>query len=345
MTRCSKFRIASSFAAAIALAGCAATSETSVAVRAPFSFAVVGDLGYDAPFEPQLERVFEDINRTPLAFVVHLGDLASPRRACSDDVRATRLAQFKASAHPLIFTPGDNDWTDCHEQQTKVTTYTPDERLSNLRQTFFAGANTLGQQSFSVRRQSDGADAATARYRENVRWERGGVVFLTVHIVGSNNNRGRTPEGDAEFEHRTSANIKWLREGFRHATETNARAVIVLTQANIFFENTPVAGGREANPSGFTETREVVEELSTAFRKPVLFVHGDTHYFRVDKPFRGTRPKPTPSLENFTRLEGFGMPNHHWVQVTVEPDDPGVFTIRERIVRGNVFDRGSSPSR
>jgi hypothetical protein len=122
--------------------------------------------------------------------------------------------------------------------------------------------------------------------------------------------------------------------------------MIVFTQANIFFENTPVPGGKDANPSGFTDTRNAVEELSAAFKKPVLFVHGDTHYFRVDKPLgNGTRQKRTPPLENFTRLEGFGQPSHHWVQVTVEPDDPGVFTIRERIVRENILNRGSSALR
>jgi hypothetical protein len=344
MSGCFKICMAAAAAGAIALAGCATMSETSSAAR--FSFAVIGDLGYEEPFEPQLDRVLDEINRTPLSFVVHLGDLASPPRACSDEVRAKRLAQLKATAHPTIFTPGDNDWTDCHEQQTKVKTYTPDERLSNLRQMFFPGPNTLGQRTFALKRQSDSADASTARYRENARWEQGGVVFLTVHLVGSNNNRGRTAEADAEFVDRTSANIKWLRDGFRHAAETNARAVIIFTQANIFFDNTPVAGDRDANPSGFTETRNIVEELSTAFRKPVLFVHGDTHYFRVDKPLgNGTRQKRGQSLENFTRLEGFGQPNHHWVHVTVEPDDPGVFTIRERIVRGNILERGSSPSR
>ena len=190
-----KYGIAAACAVAIALAGCATTSETSGTGSERFSFAVIGDLGYEAPFEPQLERVLDDINRTPLAFLVHVGDLASPPRACADETRARRLAQLQASAHPSILTPGDNDWTDCHEAQTKVTTFTPEERLTNLREMFFAGRTTLGQRSFALQRQSDSTDPDTAEYRENVRWSRGGVVFLTLHIVGSNNNRGRTPSG------------------------------------------------------------------------------------------------------------------------------------------------------
>ena len=46
-----------------------------------------------------------------------------------------------------------------------------------------------------------------------------------------------------------------------------------------------------------------------------------------------------PSLENFMRLETFGTPNHHWVHVTVDANEPRVFTIRPRIVAANVVKR------
>jgi hypothetical protein len=47
----------------------------------------------------------------------------------------------------------------------------------------------------------------------------------------------------------------------------------------------------------------------------------------------------SPSIENFTRLETFGTPNHHWVEVSVNPNDPNVFSIRQRIVAANVVKR------
>ena len=69
-----------------------------------------------------------------------------------------------------------------------------------------------------------------------------------------------------------------------------------------------------------------------------MLVHGDSHFFRIDKPlgYRRGRGPLTPQLENFTRVETFGAPNHHWVQVFVSADDPNVFTFRPRIVDGNV---------
>ena len=329
---------ASLTAALLALSGCGAL-PTDGSSQEPLSFAVIGDLGYLPQYEPQLDRVLAELNAARLAFVVHLGDLATPRYACTDEVRAKRLAQFEASAHPLVFTPGDNDWTDCHEGPG-VKGFDPDERLANLRQVFFAGPKTLGRRTFPLARQSDASDPATARYRENARWSMGGVLFVTLHIVGSNNNRGRTPAADAEYADRTQANIKWLREAFQRARAENARAVMILTQANIFFDG---SRGKEPDPSGFAELRTVLEREVIDFGRPVVFFHGDTHNYRIDKPLgRRTGKQPLPSLENFTRVEGFGQPNHHWVHVTAERDDPTVFTFRQRIVPGNVVDRRST---
>ncbi len=74
----------------------------------------------------------------------------------------------------------------------------------------------------------------------------------------------------------------------------------------------------------------------------VLF-HGDSHYFRVDKPLKyygEARLGNARAVENFTRAEGFGQPNHHWVHVTVDPSDPQLFTIRQRIVEKNIYTGG-----
>ena len=67
-----------------------------------------------------------------------------------------------------------------------------------------------------------------------------------------------------------------------------------------------------------------------AFEPPVVLVHGDTHYFRLDKPLfhaGGTR-----SLDHFTRVETFGTPNGHWVRATIDPADPQVFQFRPELV-------------
>jgi hypothetical protein len=54
------------------------------------------------------------------------------------------LVQFNALPHPLIYTPGDNEWTDCHEGRN-VAGLDPLERLAKLRTVFFQGERSLGQ--------------------------------------------------------------------------------------------------------------------------------------------------------------------------------------------------------
>ena len=64
-----------------------------------------------------------------------------------------------------------------------------------------------------------------------------------------------------------------------------------------------------------------------AFAKPVVLAHGDSHYMRMDKPYmRLQRSAAEPAIENVTRVVTFGAPHHHWLHVTVEADDPNVFS-------------------
>jgi hypothetical protein len=306
-------------ALSLVLAGCASGPQVS--------FAIIGDMGYRASEEPLLENVLREVNAAPLAFVVHVGDLGSPLAgSCTDELLAKRLAQFQASAHPLIYTPGDNEWTDCHDGQG-VKGGNPLQRLPVVRGMFFKDGQSLGQRKLPLVRQS-------GTYPENARWELGGVTFLTLHVVGSNNGLGRTPDGDEEHAKRRDATLAWLREGFADAKATAARAVMVILHANMYPELPPFPGEGPKQPSGFAEVRAALEKEARAFGRPVVLVHGDSHYFRVDKPLMIRRAGGAP-LASFTRIEGFGSPFHHWVHVSIDPRDPEVFVVRPRIVEAN----------
>jgi hypothetical protein len=316
-----------------ALATLAAGIPLPAAAQAPapdFTFALIGDLGYPASEEPPLARVLADIDRDEaLRFTVHVGDLASAKRAATDELLARRLAQFKASAHPFIYTPGDNEWTDCHPPT--VPGGDPLTRLAKVRSMFFEGESALGRRTFPLIRHS--RDSAFATYRENARWDINGATFLTLHVVGSNNGLGRAPDGDAEYAERNKANLAWLQQGFAHARATGARAVMVLMQANLFVDYNPFPG-KPKEPSGLADTQALLEKETAAFGRPVVLVHGDSHYFRIDKPMSPRRGGPI--MENFTRVELFGSPYHHWVHVTADANDPNVFTFRPRMVPANI---------
>jgi hypothetical protein len=321
---------------AVLLAGCAAAP-------ARFEVALIGDQQYGAASEKEFPALMADIDRSEVAFVVHVGDFKAATVPCDDELFLVRKAQFDASRHPLILTPGDNDWTDCH--QSKARPYEPVERLTRLREVFYPDDQSLGRRRLTVQRQG----GSYSKYRENARWSYGGVLFATLHIVGSNNNRGRTPEQDAEYRERTAANLAWLKEVFAAAKQEGAKGVALFTQANPRFEFV-FPKGRVASMmlpaldpgSGFVDLWPALEAEVVAYGKPVMLLHGDTHYFRVDKPlFRaGTETVAANrgrQVDNFTRVEVHGFPEAHWVRLTVDSDDPAVFSVREVLVEANRF--------
>jgi hypothetical protein len=311
-----------------------------------FEFAVIGDQQYNTESAAQFPRLMEGVNRSNVAFVVHLGDFKASRSGhCDDELYKARMEQFNASRHPLIYTPGDNDWTDCHHPQAGG--YKPTEALGRLRRIFFPDNRSLGREKIALQRQS--SDPRYGQFRENARWYRGGVLFATIHMVGENNNLGRTAEDDAEYRERNGANLAWLEECFAAAREQGADAVVLVAHANPRFERDFPRGriraiglrGAPAQPSGFNDFLASLRREVRAYGKPVVLIHGDTHYFRVDKPMFTAETSSGTDLgrqvENFTRVEVVGFPDAHWVRITVDPSDRGVFFVRQEIVESNRF--------
>jgi hypothetical protein len=291
-----------------------------------FSFGLIGDMPYGPEGDLKFPNVLADINadRT-LAFVVHDGDFKNGSSLCSDAVFDNRLDLFNRFAHPLIYVPGDNEWTDCHRANNG--SYDPLERLAALRALFFGTDDSLGQRTIPLERQS--SDPRYSSYRENVRWTVHDVLFVGLHVVGSNNNLGRTPAGDAEYAARNAATLAWLREAFAIATREQRRAVMLIVQANPGFELPAI------QRTGFNDFLALLESETIAYGRPVVLVHGDSHYFRIDKPMIGTNSRRR--VENFTRVETFGESDNHWLHADVDPTSPNVFVFDQRIVAANLI--------
>ncbi|MBI4204549.1 MAG: metallophosphoesterase [Betaproteobacteria bacterium] len=327
------------------LVGCAGVQPAGEPGPGRFEIGFIGDQQYDPESEAKFPHLMDEVNRANLAFVVHIGDFKGGSSQCDDGIFKQRKEQFDASRHPFVYTPGDNDWLDCY--RPKAGGYDPVERLAKLREIFFQGNQSLGQRKLTVKRQSDSPQFS--KFRENVRWTYGNVLFVTLHMVGSNNNLGRVPEADAEYRERNAANLAWLKEAFDVARREGNRAVAIFMQANPLFEYRLPSRRERAlrvrpapkRPFGFTDFMSALEVEVLAFGKTVVLLHGDTHYFRVDKPlFRSKEAGPRDwgrLIENFTRVETFGFPEGHWVRVIVDLNDSHVFTFKEQIVDKNRF--------
>ena len=314
---------------------CTALTSTLLSQSAPranangtgrFTFALIGDMPYGPEGDLKFPNVIADINSDRnLSFVVHDGDIKNGSSLCSNEMFFNRLALFNAFEPPLIYVPGDNEWTDCHRANNG--SYDPLERLAFLRALFFANDESLGGRTMTLERQS--ADPAYASYPENVRWAVKSVMFAGLHIVGSNNNLGRTASADAEYAARNAANLVWLADTFARARAEEHKAVMLIIQANPNFE-LPAA-----QRTGFNDFLAALEAETLAYGKPVVLVHGDSHYFRIDKPLRGTQSGRR--VEHFTRVETFGEFDNHWLHVTVDPTNPNVFVLDQRIVSANLI--------
>jgi hypothetical protein len=104
--------------------------------RSPFTFAVIGDIPYGAQQVADFPRRVDQTNSDPTVTLVnHLGDITSGSTVCSDAYFEQIRTDVDRFEDPLVYTPGDNEWTDCHRPNNGG--YNPLERLAAIRQVFF----------------------------------------------------------------------------------------------------------------------------------------------------------------------------------------------------------------
>ena len=290
---------------AIALAGCATRAPHPEA----FSFGIFGDTPYNDNETPGFLHVIDAMNQEPLAFVVHVGDMkAGGNSPCTDAIYSERKGHFDRIRHPFHFIPGDNDWVDCRRKTNGAMD--PLERLEKLRKVFYGAPPSAVARAFPMERHPD--------YPEIARWTRNAVVFATLNVQGSNDNVGFDAASQREQERRQAVNLAWLREAARLAQGSNAHALVVIIHANPF---------EESPQRVYDPLRGALVEIATSWRRPLLFVNGDTHWQRVDHPFKDANGK---AVANLTRAESYGSPWVGWLRISVDPGDPRLFSFEPR---------------
>jgi hypothetical protein len=317
-----------------------------------------GDLPYsDLQAQVGVPNLIADMNRQDLEFTLHDGDLKAGSSTagsltptdCSDALYEQALRYFTMLKAPVVFTPGDNDWTDCDRPANGP--FSSLERLDHERSVFFSSPFSLGRRRMRQQVQTDalclGVNGMVPCV-ENRRWHIRGVTYATLNIQGSCNNLCDTAPDPAEWAARNQAVIAWLRETFGEASGRHSRAVMLISQANPGWDlsdptRAPLRDPRtlaqtDGMPDGFQEFLLALREEVVAFRKPVAYVHGDSHYFRVDKPFLDAQGR---RLENFTRIETFGNSaatgnnDVQWLKILVTPRSREVFAYEPQIVPAN----------
>ena len=127
-------------------------------------FTVIGNVPDRAEDVAPVRALLDAIDAEHPAFVVHLGNLKGRDEACSDTLLEARHDLLDSLIAPVIYIPGDHDWSDC--PRPAAGSFDPVERLLRLRELFYPDANPLGQRTMTVMRQSTRrSSAATAKTR------------------------------------------------------------------------------------------------------------------------------------------------------------------------------------
>jgi hypothetical protein len=317
-----------------------ATARSSAATREEdddendgraLTIAVIGDTPYGAAKLAEFPSLVAKINAdAEVGLVLHAGDIKAGKNAdCSDSYFDTVRGLFDTFADPLVYTPGDNEWTDCHVATKNNGLYTPTERLQAVRARFFPVAGrTLGLRKIQVSTQA--RDHFNSDFIENVMWSRSGVVFAAINIPGSNNdgaswgtplpaNAGDYPSQAEEQATRKRADSVWIARTFERAREDHAPAVVLLFQADMWDTTEPTLAGYDA-------VVQQIGALAARFRKPVLLLEGDSHIFSVANPFSASSPffalhPNTPVADNVTRivLEGSDKGRTEYLRLKIAP--------------------------
>ena len=306
----------------------------------PVTYAVIGDTPYGQPQVDNFGNDVAEINSDPkVRLVIHLGDIKNGSSECSTSYFDLIRADFDRFKDPLVYTPGDNEWTDCHRANNGaywpagpvLNGDTRPARLDEIHRIFFdEPGRTLGHRSMSV----DAQDG----YPENVRWSDARVEWGAVHVVGSNNdwapwfNQPRTQSQIDEVTDRTAADLEWIDHIFASADAHDAKAVVIGIQADMWDPNIV---GDPANYDHFTPIVQRLAADATAFGGPVLLLDGDSHVFTDDHPLADpARPQnksiygitaDVPNLRRIT-VNGSTTPCHEWLALHVHPRSPQVFS-------------------
>ena len=311
-----------------------------------FTFGLWGDMPYAKNGDgPKIPALIADMNADRnLAFTAFDGDTKDGSSPCTDDQYTAAVERFNRFEAPTVYVPGDNEWTDCHRLNNGG--YNNLERLDHVRKVMFAGRSSFGLHTMPLVHQGKPGEA----YSENTRWELGDAVFVGLNVPGSNNNRINDPTGpectdksartpadcqadNDEYSARTHADIDWLHQAFGEARAGAARAVMIIMQADPGFDLPETSVNERNDPAvdGYTDLLNALVAETKAFRGQVVLVHGDTHFFKLDKPLIDQ----AHLIPNLTRLETFGSPDVDWVKGTADPKSRNYFTFEPMVVAAN----------
>jgi hypothetical protein len=323
------------------------------------TLAVYGDAPYGTTPTDTVEfdatpAFIDSINADPdVSLVMHVGDIHSGKQYCTAAYDQVVYDLWTHLQDPLVYTPGDNEWTDCNKKAEgggayNATTgqidyvldasgapvdYASGDPVANLdlvRSTFFSKPGiTLGAPRVVVSQRFlfDRTHRSDAKYVENVMFDQSRVLVVTINLPGGSNNDqdvwyGAPSESAAQTQERTErtgAGLRWLDLAFGAAKLLRSKGVLIMLQADMW---DPEKGA--AHQSGYEAFVSSIAQHTAAFGGPVLLLNGDSHVYLSDNPLAASDPlnymHPGYDVANFHRIvvHGSTLPLE-WLKLRIDP--------------------------
>lgn len=345
----------------IAATAAAAGTHSHGTIRGASTVAIFGDAPYGTSPTDTLQmqtspQFMQALNADPdVSLVLHVGDIHSGKQYCTTkyDYQVRKL--WNALQDPMVYTPGDNEWTDCNKAVEGGGTYNagtgqidyvkdgkgnlidyagghPLANLNLVRSIFFDHpGRTIGGKKKLVTSQAlafDPAHPEDSQYVENVTFKQSRVRFVTLNLPGGSNNDNdvwyaaptQTAEQTNEIATRTAANLRWLDAAFDKAEAERAKAVAIIVQADMWDVTQQVA-----HVAAYNSLLDKISARALAFGRPVLLVNGDSHIYRSDNPMKQGQPCVTEPTSGATATpcpsdgwnlhNTYDVPNFHRIVV------------------------------
>tara|TARA_R110002012_G_scaffold322108_1_gene555955 strand:+ start:74156 stop:75037 length:882 start_codon:yes stop_codon:yes gene_type:complete len=239
----------------------------------PVSFTVIGDVPYgDVQRDGLIALVNTHNTITSSEFVVHVGDIKRGADPCNEAVYADVSSILKAFTTPTFMLLGDNEYNDCSD---------PIEGLSYWKRYFL---------KFNENWTFDQKITYQVARSENFSWVQEKILFIGLNIVGS------SVHDQAEWTERLTDNMNFLNTQIE-ANKNDIEAIVVMAHANMV----------EAGAAKFEPFTIPFRAAAASFKKPILFLQGDGHFWFRNKPW---------DEKNITRVQIDGGTKA--VQVTVD---------------------------
>jgi len=297
-------------------------------------FSALGDMPYKKKEAEMLQspngKIYLALRKENPSVVIHYGDFKKSKWDCTDELFLKQREQiYQLNPGKVVYTPGDNDWTDCDRKKLSLP-FDELGRLQYLRELFFGKHNRLSEKLPFFQRQKE--------LIENSAWRIKNLQFGTLHIVGTNNARDEILMNDKEralqeVEKRDKANLQWITYLFEKAK--TAEGLVIAFQADIYI---PEKGKPDSictkdvrqKCDAYKVYREILERKAKEYQKPFLIIHGESDPYCFYQPNK--------NITNYWLLNGPGdrLKRPDAVVITFRPEKNQPFKVQGLLTKKDV---------